>query len=214
NDLTATENHTEDIILDKGSESGILQEQHDVREPEPKPEVIYRNLKKLIEKCRKELSNPKVVKREEGAAHTLLDLAALDQFNNLRFKLASEQANLKKRLRERACSSSIQHNLKQRISSIRPSTDAAKIIASRCDRGPYYARTLCSIARHLVDIGRLPESNQGKGALHATLLNNPSVWSALQVWVKGVLAIDEGGYEGSGLKRQSVNPQPFAGSKN
>ena len=44
--------------------------------------------------------------------------------------------------------------------------------------------------------GKLLENNLGKGATHATHLNNPEVALAVRSWVMGMMPIDEGGFEG------------------
>ena len=52
------------------------------------------------------------------------------------------------------------------------------------------------MARYLQQTGELPENNQGKGATHATHLDNPDVVSAVRNWVIGLVPVDEGGFKG------------------
>ncbi|KAF9455341.1 hypothetical protein BDZ94DRAFT_1370850, partial [Collybia nuda] len=72
------------------------------------------------------------------------------------------------------------------ISKIQPSLNASVSVAARCARGPHYARTICNMACHLLRTGMLPQTKQGKGGHHESLLNKPEINSALQRWVKGM----------------------------
>lgn len=53
-------------------------------------------------------------------------------------------------------------------------------------KGAWYARTLRTKAKHVQDFGKLPERRQGKGASHETLLDNPSVRSAVEAFIENL----------------------------
>lgn len=53
-------------------------------------------------------------------------------------------------------------------------------------KGAWYVRTLRSKAKHVRDCGKLPERQQGKGATHVSLLDNPLVPKAIQKFIGGL----------------------------
>lgn len=154
----------------------------------------HQRLSSLIEKTRTKLRSKKSLVTDTTAANRLVDLEALKQYNDLRFKLSNEVLDLQKQLA--ITPRRLKHNIKKRISKIRPATDASNSVAGRCARGPFFAKSLRSMAHELFTTGRLPENNHGKGAYHESYLNRPGVSSALQQWVKGILPFEEGGFIG------------------
>jgi hypothetical protein len=86
--------------------------------------------------------------------------------------------------------------MRTKIPKLRPTTDASEEVAFAYAKGPSFARRLRKTAAFLIETGSLPVSNQGKGAFHASALNNPDVISALHHWATGALDLTEGGFEG------------------
>lgn len=158
------------------------------------PEDRHARLRKLVQHHCKKLQSKKSLVSDSAAAHTLMDLEALYQFNDRRLEFEQQRASLIASLKTVA--RRLQPRLKIRISRIKPSLKASTAIATHCSRGPSYAQTIRSTAAYLLQTGLLPESKQGKGAYHESLLNRQEISSALQVWVKGVLSFEEGGFIG------------------
>ncbi len=73
---------------------------------------------------------------------------------------------------------------------------ASMQIANLLSKSETYARCLHEAAHHLCRTGELPESNQGKGGAHATLLNRPDIASGVRRFVNGDIPIEEGGFGG------------------
>lgn len=157
-------------------------------------EHTHKKLQRQIEVLRKKYKKKKTVLTDNNASSRMLDLEAISQYNDLRFKLINEQRVLKSRLKN--CPRITQQRLRKRITRISPSTDASISVARRLGKSSYYARVLRSMTNELFRTGQLPESRQGKGATHKSYLLNPRVTSALRNWVKGLLPDDEGGFIG------------------
>ena len=154
----------------------------------------HRHLWKLIERHRTIIRQKKTIISDNKAAKTLIDLEALSQYNDMRFKLHQDWEHLKKSCKLAA--KSVQPRLRLQLGNIKPAMDASKAVASWCSQGPLYAWTLHSTAYYLLRTGLLPENQQGKGAEHSSLLANPQIAPALQLWVKGTLLFEEGGFNG------------------
>ena len=106
-----------------------------------------------------------------------LELHALKQFNNLRIEYHRKKAK--------------NPNLK-----LCPSLKASTTIAKQLGKTDYYARRLREKLTYLHRVGELQTSKQGKGGAHRSLLSEPQVAAAIQVWVKGVIPVEKGGYIG------------------
>jgi hypothetical protein len=164
------------------------------KDPREAPQDFHRRLKKSIDNLDKSLRKDKTIRTSKAAANDILFLVSLRQYNDLRLKYALEKADLIQSLS--TASPNVRPRIKMRISRIRPSTDAGNLVASRAGKGPYFARTVRSAAQEMLRTGKLPENRMGKGAVHASLLQVPGVQSALQRWTKGLLPVEEGGFEG------------------
>ncbi|KAJ7834295.1 hypothetical protein B0H13DRAFT_223307 [Mycena leptocephala] len=151
-------------------------------------------LQKFIKKNRNELTKKAAILNNAQAAASILDLEALSQFNDKSKELALKRLKLTQSLRG-AARARIQQ-IKRRIQAINPTVEASLAISHRCGKGEFYARSLRSMAVHLLTHGTLPEKQQGKGAHHESLLLIPAVHEALQEWVKGTLDVDKGGFVG------------------
>lgn len=151
-------------------------------------------LERLIAEHQKALRHPKTIISHTKAATKILDLEYLRRFNDRRYELQNAQqkqrntlANAQPRMRPM---------LKRRMRSIRPSTQAAMDVTRDHSKGLYFARRLRNWANCLLRTGDLPESNQGKGASHATLLAHPEVLRGVKQFVVGVISLKDGGFEG------------------
>ena len=82
------------------------------------------------------------------------------------------------------------------MKSIQPAIHALRQVAQLASKSDSFAHHLRLMACYLQWTGVLPENNLGKGATHATHLNNLQVASAVHSWVMGMVPIDEGGFEG------------------
>lgn len=158
------------------------------------PADAHKRLRKQIEAQKKQLKKRKILASDTSAAHTLIDLEALGQYNDLRLTLANKKDDIKKSIP--GLPSRLRTRTRTRWASIKPATDAANSVASRCGKGPFYARTLREMAHSLAKTGELPENRQGKGGYHKSLLAMPAVSSAVQQWVKGGLPFEKGGFNG------------------
>lgn len=156
------------------------------------PADIHKRLRKRIEIQKKKLKKKKVLASDTSVAHTLIDLEALSQYNDLRLTLSNKKNDIKKSLP--TLPSRLRNCVQTRWALIKPAADASKSIASRCGKGPFYVRTLHKMAHTLSTTGELPENQQGQGAHHDTLLAMPAISSAIQQWVKGVLPFEKGGF--------------------
>jgi len=132
------------------------------------PEQVHQCLCKLIKSHHQKLQSSKAMLTNCAAAGTLMDLEAIDQYNDIFLCLSQKRTKLVTNL---------------------PS--ASTTIAAYCPHGPHYAWTIWDMVAHLLRTGLLPELNQGKGAKHESLLNRTEISSALQAWVKGVLLFEK-----------------------
>ncbi|KAL4252833.1 hypothetical protein AB1N83_013390 [Pleurotus pulmonarius] len=80
---------------------------------------------------------------------------------------------------------------------IRPMQTASETIAQRFGKGPWFARRLRWTASYVLRTQELPASNQGRGAHHQSPFNQPAIRSAIEKWVKGLVPVKEGGYDGA-----------------
>jgi hypothetical protein len=142
----------------------------------------------------KRLRNKKLMLTDAKAAATILDLEALQQFNQIQYKLHLEICQQHIKLAE--ASPKIRRMLQMKMRSIRPATDASERVAELRSKSKTYSRRLREQARHLLRTGELLENNQGKGAHHESHLSRPSVVHALRRWVSGLVPSEEGGFEG------------------
>jgi hypothetical protein len=144
------------------------------------PEDFHACLKKLINSHEKELRKPKKALSDTQAVNHLFDLVALKRYNELRLSHALKLRQFPKKIsdappRER-------DRIRADIPRIRPSNDASLTAAEAAGKGPYYAKQLRKLAVFLLANGKLPESRQGKGAVHPSLLNLPEVQEGLRSW--------------------------------
>lgn len=86
--------------------------------------------------------------------------------------------------------------MQEHLPKLRPSIDASETIAFAYAKGPHFAQRPRKMGVYLLQTGLLLQSNQGKGAFHESLLNNPEVISNLRQWSKGVLDAADGGFTG------------------
>ena len=105
------------------------------------------------------------------------ELNALKQFNDVRIGLHRKKVK--------------NPNLK-----LCPSLRASTTIARQFGKSNYFARKLREKSTHLYRVGELQTSKQGKGGAHLSLLSEPRVVTAIQTWVKGVIPVEKGGYNG------------------
>ncbi|KAJ7822405.1 hypothetical protein B0H14DRAFT_3470808 [Mycena olivaceomarginata] len=129
-------------------------------------------------------AKPKRILTHKTAANKNLDLEALKRFNDLRLEYSLKiQA-----ARQRAINAHPRAKAKMRskIPKLRPTTDASDKVAFAYAKGPSFARRLRKTAEFLCETGALPESNQGKGAFHASALNNPDIISGLRHWATDI----------------------------
>ena len=124
----------------------------------------------------------------------MFDLECLSRYNKMRLTLWLQLKQQHDTIANaKPCNRAL---LKARIKSIQPAIHASQQVAQLAAKSDSFACRLCSMARYLQRMGELPENNQGKGATHATHLNNPEVASAVRSWVNGLVPVGEGGFEG------------------
>ena len=136
--------------------------------------VLEREEKKLNERRKHVGGNTTKSKR---LVEDTLELNALKQFNDLRIEYQRRRSK----------------NGKSKLS---PSIEASVAISRRLGRSQYFARKLRQKLFYLHRVGELQMSKQGKGAAHQSLLSEPRVVAAIQMWVKGTVPKEEGGYDG------------------
>jgi hypothetical protein len=158
------------------------------------PKETHAHLSKLIEKHLRELRKPKTILTDKAAANKILDLEALKRFNDLRLEYALKIQAAHQRVRDAPSRTKAQ--MRAKIPKIRPTIDASEKVAFAYAKGPSFARRLRRTAAFLAENGTLPDSNQGKGAFHASVLNNPDVITALRHWATGALDVKDGGFDG------------------
>ena len=136
--------------------------------------VLEREEGKLNERRKRAGSNSSKSKK---LVQDTFELQALKQFNDLRIEYHRKKVK--------------NPNLK-----LCPSFKASTVIARRLGKTDYYARRLREKLGYLHRVGELQASKQGKGTTHRSLLSEPQVVAAIQVWVKGVIPAEKGGYTG------------------
>ena len=125
----------------------------------------------------------------------ILDLGALNQYNDIHLQFAEKL--LKHKWKVACAAPMLCAQLKRsKQSKIHPSVDASNAVATTAAHGPHFAQQLCNMASYILHTELFPTSNHGKGAAHPSLLNNPEILSHLQQWVKGLLPLNQGGFEG------------------
>jgi hypothetical protein len=154
----------------------------------------FNELTSVIAAHQKHLRNKKSMLTDAKAAGTILDLEALQQFNQIQHKLHLEIRERRIKLAE--ASPKTRRMLQMKMRPIQPATDASERVAELRSKSKTYARRLREHARHLLRTGELLENNQGKGAHHESHLSRPSVVHALRRWVNGLVPSEEGGFEG------------------
>lgn len=164
----------------------------------------HARLRKLIAGHLKKLRNKKTLLTDQSAANMVLDLEALNRYNDLRLQFAEKLLEHKQKI-ARAAPMLRVHLKRSKQAKIRPSMDASNAVATTAARGPHFARRLRDMASYILRTELLPTSNRGKGAAHPSLLNNPEVLSRLRQWVKGLIPLNQGGFEG----RVSMSPFSF-----
>ena len=161
---------------------------------EEEEQAIHQCLRTLIKKHRKDFMKRKSLLTTDNIASKLLNLEALDQYNDKCYELQRSRRKLK--IQIQSSPANIWHKLKEQLSKICPATDTSKVIAGHRGHGPHFQRTFRSMANKLLNTGRFPKNNQGKGGHHKSLLSWLEIYSALQKWVKGTIPYDEGGFNG------------------
>ena len=164
---------------------------------------VHARLWKLIAGHLKKLRKKKTLLTNQSAANMVLDLEALNRYNDLRLQFGEKLLEHKQKI---ACAAPILHAQLKRSkqAKIRPSMDASNAVVTTAAHRPHFARRLCDMASHILRTELLPTSNRGKGAAHPSLLNNPEVLSHLRQWVKGLIPLNQGGFEGQ------VSMSPFS----
>jgi hypothetical protein len=154
----------------------------------------HRQLKFLIHKCRKGYQKKKAVLTDSGAVDALMDLRALELYNDKYLILALERNSVKRHLD--TARPLMKSKLRKRWKGIRPATTASNTVAAQCCKTQYYARRLRKMAVHMENTGELLRGRRGQGAQHDSLLNKPEVKAAVERWYKGEVPVNEGGFEG------------------
>ncbi|KAJ7597988.1 hypothetical protein C8J56DRAFT_883292 [Mycena floridula] len=142
------------------------------------PEQVHSHLKHAIQLNQKKLRS--VLATDMTAAPAILDLEALKRFNDLRFAYsiaAQKQPD--------------------------PSMDASAQVSDGCGKGPSFAHRLRKMAMHMLRTDEVLRTKQGKGAVHASLLNNPEVLAGLHKFTAGLIPLEEGGY-GTKIKPEKL----------
>jgi hypothetical protein len=157
----------------------------------------YKELTSVIAAHQKHLRNKKTMLTNSKAAATILELEALQNYNELQYALHLRIH--KQRAKLAAAAPRFRHLLQNKMRIICPAMEASERVAKNRLKSLTYARCLREQARYLLCTGELLENNQGKGANHETLLSRPSVVQALRRWVNSLVPSDEGGFEGQVL---------------
>ncbi|KAJ7656728.1 hypothetical protein DFH06DRAFT_1328283 [Mycena polygramma] len=158
------------------------------------PQLAHAELEKCIAKRLRLLRKSKTMLTDTSAANQVFDLEAVRLFNNQRLKNFEKLQTAQRRVKN--APPRCKAKMRRLVPKIKPNLDASETVATALSKGPAFARRLRKMAKNLEIRGELPESMQGKGAFHATLLDNPDVLSAVRVWATGALKFDEGGFEG------------------
>lgn len=115
-------------------------------------------------------------------------------YNVERLKLMKDRASLA--LRAETGPNHARRKILARRAQIRPATDASNRVATAAGKTRYYATQMRQSAQHVFRTGELPKREQGKGAKHASHLDNPDVKKRLVIWSNGLVDKKDGGYEG------------------
>ncbi|KAJ6488315.1 hypothetical protein DFH09DRAFT_1455819 [Mycena vulgaris] len=108
--------------------------------------ATHTKLRGLVKKTRTMLKKKATILIDQSAAGSILDLEAIDQYNDKlrdlslkKAKLTSTLATAARRLRPR---------LKITLSRSHPAKEASLAVAHRCGRGEYFARSIREMAEH------------------------------------------------------------------
>lgn len=158
---------------------------------------VHARLDRLITHQLKILQKPKRMLNDTQAANSVFTLKALRMFNNERLRLAKSRCSLEERVLSEKLAPLEKHRTKVQIDKIRPLMDASLTIARRLNKGLYFACMLRNTAYHLVQTGELPRKQQGKDAIHVSLLNHLDVKTGVRRWLNGYVSANEGGLVGN-----------------
>ncbi|KAF7291198.1 DDE family endonuclease [Mycena indigotica] len=119
------------------------------------------------------------------AANRKLVVLALQEYAKQRRNLERERVMLAQQI---DCATPLaRYKLRQRLAKIKPEVRASERVAYQQGKTKYWARNLRSIAREFLATGEIAESNQGKGAHHATHFDNPDVKPRLDAFCKRLI---------------------------
>ncbi|KAJ7584549.1 hypothetical protein C8J56DRAFT_1027796 [Mycena floridula] len=148
-----------------------------------------------IKKLQKSYRSKKKLQSGSKVFEAIVNLEALDMYNDEFLRISLRRATVKEQLTTASCGTRAALRKKLRAVSS-PVTRASEIVAARCCKTRYYARRLREMAAYMERTGELLENKQGQGAHHESFLTIPGVYSALQIWVKGEMPFEEGGFNG------------------
>ncbi|KIJ40068.1 hypothetical protein M422DRAFT_257136 [Sphaerobolus stellatus SS14] len=126
-------------------------------------ETSYSELDRILRDLLKKAQKSKITD-----VKTMLDLAVLSDYNLLRENLRRQgvaQPDLIASLRIAECKPAIRRQ------------------GEKLTKAPWFARQLRAKAAHVLRFGCLPESTQGKAALHHSLLNDEGLFSAVRIYL-------------------------------
>jgi hypothetical protein len=166
----------------------------ETKETEIQIRQAHTRLASFISRDLKKLRKKSTVQTDAKASDRLLQLTALKNYNDL--VLHSKLKKYKLRASLKGCARSMRPKLKARMRSIRPTIEASETVAYQCGKTSYFARKLRSTALEYSRTGVLPETSQGKGAYHKSLLDLPAVRNGVKEWFKGDLEFEKGGFKG------------------
>lgn len=181
--------------LNEEVESASRDEAKQRNSQQPLTRAEYERLPLIIKVLRTKIRSKKSGLSHDAVTKALQDLDALGQYVSLAHRLQIQRdqqtANLK------VTCPAIRGLRRKKQKKIRPMQTASETIAQRFGKGPWFARRLRWTASYVLRTQELPGSNQGRGAHHQSPFNQPAIRSAIEKWVKGLVPVKEGGYDGA-----------------
>lgn len=154
----------------------------------------YKHLAQAIKKLQKKVGSKQSGLSSEAMKNTLVDLEALDQYTALAKKLQERLDTHNMKLQNSR--PAMRRILRKKAPKIKPMQTASETVAARFGKGPWFARRLRFMASHILRTGELPQSKRGKGAHHQSAFNEPEIRAGIDKWLKGLVPIGKGGYDG------------------
>ncbi|KAJ7586334.1 hypothetical protein C8J56DRAFT_891253 [Mycena floridula] len=162
---------------------------------ETKLKLAHSELRSQIKKQKKLFRKKKTVQTESKVFESIVNLEALDMYNDEYLRISLRKVSVTHQLA--LASSSTRKALLKKLGTVSsPATTASETVAARSCKTKHYARRLREMALHMQRTGLLLQTDQGKGGKHESFLTIPGVHSALEIWVKGDLPFEEGGFNG------------------